>query len=237
MPHTICPSTAACCTFCYQAALEASLSFPEEAGSWGTGKRGAGRVRRAVFLGTQAEAVDRSLACRRFSLCRGGDVVARGAVAAQAASQACVGCAACSVGHGLLDALPLLSLLLAHRVHRLLTHRIQVHQQLAQKLSGDARANAQLALWVDAVLVGDDSYGQLARHDVQLPQVQIQVVIVVGVVLGAVVYIWDLGDVERALLLAVEALEQLAPSVKHEQHALPAAWFAGLQLPLCTRLM
>jgi len=46
-----------------------------------------------------------------------------------------------------------------------------------------------------------------------------------------------LGDVERALLLAVEALEQLAPAVEHKQHALPAAGLARLQLPLRARLV
>jgi len=40
-----------------------------------------------------------------------------------------------------------------------------------------------------------------------------------------------LRDVKRALLLAVEAFEQLAPAVKHEEHALPTAGLACLQLP------
>jgi len=42
-------------------------------------------------------------------------------------------------------------------------------RQCAQAhLSGYAGADAQLALGVDAVLVGDDGRGELAGHDVQL---------------------------------------------------------------------
>ena len=66
-------------------------------------------------------------------------------------------------------------------------------------------------------------------HLVNRLQVQRQVEVVDGIVFGTVIDVWDLADVILLLLLVVEGLEQLAPSVKHQQQALAATWYPCLQ--------
>lgn len=50
-----------------------------------------------------------------------------------------------------------------------------------------------------------------------------------GIVLGGVINVGHLADVEHLLLGIKERLQQLAPAVKHEQQLLVAAWLALLQ--------
>lgn len=47
-------------------------------------------------------------------------------------------------------------------------HALQVHQQLAQQLSADLAANQQLALLIQAVLMGHHHRRQLAGDAVQV---------------------------------------------------------------------
>mmetsp|Transcript_15879 Transcript_15879/g.39692 ORF Transcript_15879/g.39692 Transcript_15879/m.39692 type:complete len:1113 (+) Transcript_15879:556-3894(+) len=111
-------------------------------------------------------------------------------------------------------------------------HVVHVEKDLAQQGAADLGPDLDLVLAGDAVLGGDDDLRQLVRHLKHPLVLQVQLPVVDRVVLDRVVDVGDLADVVLVGLGVVEALEQLAPAVEHQQHALPVARVPLLEGPL-----
>mmetsp|Transcript_24025 Transcript_24025/g.42907 ORF Transcript_24025/g.42907 Transcript_24025/m.42907 type:complete len:206 (-) Transcript_24025:144-761(-) len=116
--------------------------------------------------------------------------------------------------------------------HGLIAHACHINHQFSNQLIRDLRADVQLALRIQPVLRRDDDVSQKLRHSVQLLQaLQAEVAIMDSVVFRRVIDVGHLTNVVPTLLLIVEALQELVPTVEHKEIPLAPARLHGNKGP------
>ena len=108
---------------------------------------------------------------------------------------------------------------------------VHAHHRTCRAAWTSAAVEMRLALSGQSEMASH-TYSILVAYLVDRLQVQRQVGVVDGIILGTIVDVWDLADVILLLLFIVEGLEQLAPPVKHEQQPLAATWHSPLDTAL-----